>query len=458
MKRFALPVLVLLSGCSMTPRYDRPAAPVPLSWPIGDAYLKQSEAALPTLSYRDIVRDPRLMVLIDTALTNNRDLRIAAANVAAARASYNVQRADRLPQVDAGISAGATGGSGATNTAGRFGAEVGITAFEIDLFGRVAALTAAEQDRYFATEAGARATRIALIGDIATIWVRHAADATLLRIAQETARNAERSLTLTQARLKGGVAPRTDVRQAEQVLATAQADMALQQTAVAQDINALQLLIGAPVDTTLLPVAMEDADAAIAPVQAGVGSDILLRRPDVVQAEYELQAANAAIGAARAAKFPRITLTGALGLASDALGALFSGGAFSWSGGAGASYPIFSGGSARAGVRLSEAQRDAALAGYERAIQTAFREVSDALARQGTIGAQLAANRRLVDAATDTARLTDARYRGGVASYLESLDAQRALYAAQRTLVTTRQVQASNRIALYRALAIEKGE
>lgn len=458
MRRIILPALVLLSGCSMTPRYDRPAAPVPISWPIGDAYLKQSEAALPSLSYRDVVRDPRLMSLIDTALASNRDLRIAAANVAAARASYDVQRAGRLPQVDAGVSAGATGGSGATNIVGRFGAELGITAFEIDLFGRVAALTAAEQDRYFATEAGARATRIALIGDIATTWVRHAADATLLRIAQDTARNAQRSLTLTQARLKGGVAPRTDVRQAEQVLATAQADMALQQTAVAQDINALQLLIGAPVDPALLPVSMEDADTAIAPVQAGVGSDILLRRPDVVQAEYELQAANAAIGAARAAKFPRITLTGALGLASDALGALFSGGAFSWSGSSGASYPIFSGGSGRAGVRLSEAQRDAALATYERAIQTAFREVSDALARQGTIGAQLAANRRLVDAASDTARLTDARYRGGVASYLESLDAQRALYAAQRTLVATRQVETSNRIALYRALATDRSE
>jgi outer membrane protein, multidrug efflux system len=456
--RKALPLtLMLLVGCSMTPKYVQPASPVPVSWPTGDAYLVQSEAALPGLTYRDVVRDPRLLQLIESALANNRDLRIAAANIAAARASYRVQRADRLPTVATGASASQTGGSGAANSGSSFGADLGITAFEIDLFGRVAALTEAEQQRYFATEAAARSTRIALIGDVANAWISHAANAALLSIAEDTVRNAERSVQLTQARLEGGIAPRTDVRQAEQILANAEADVAAQRTAVAQDVNALRLLLGTSVEPALLPSTVNEADAALATIEPGLSSDILLRRPDVVQAEYELRAANAEIGAARAAMFPRISLTGVLGLASNALSGLFSGGAFSYAAVGDASYPIFSGGAARAGVAQREAQRDAALAAYERAIQSAFREVSDALAREGTIADELRANQRLVDAATDTARLTDARYRGGVASFLESLDAQRSLYAAQRTLVATRRIRAANLATLYRALATDEG-
>jgi multidrug efflux system outer membrane protein len=446
----------VLAGCSMEPKYVQPAAPVPPSWPVGDAYLRQSEAALPAVTYRDIFRDIRLQTLIAHALVNNRDLRIAAANIRAAREQYSIQRANRLPEVAAGAGAGVSGGerAGSTSTAARtsFSADAGVTGFELDLFGRVASLTRAEQNRYFATETGARATWLTLVGDIADAWLRHAADASLLAIARDTAASAEQSVRLTRARLEGGIAPRTDLRQAEQVLEGARADLAEQTTALAQDVNALQLLVGAPIDPALLPGAIDEAATTIAELPAGIDSGVLLRRPDVVQAEYQLRAANAEIGAARAALFPRVSLTGLLGLASNALTGLVSGGGFNWSAGADASYSIFNAGAARANVRLSEAQREAAIATYERAIQSAFREVADALARRGTIGEQLRATRAQADAAADTYRLTEARYRGGIDTFLSSLDAQRSLYAAQRQLVAVRLTQASNLVTLYRAL------
>lgn len=461
MRATALIGAVLLSGCSLAPQYTRPASPVPPSWPIGDVYLRQNEAAIPAYSYRDAFRDPRLLALIEDGLANNRDLRIAAANVAVARASYRIQRAEQLPVIGTSAGAGATvsdngsASGNATQTVQRFSVSIGVTAFELDLFGRLASLSRAEQERYFATEAAARATRIALIGDIADAWAAYAADATLLGIAADTATAAERAVDLTRARLTGGIAPRTDLRQAEQVLAIARADMAQQRTALAQDINLLQLLVGSPIDRARLPRSVDELDSAVAILPAGLSSEVLLRRPDVLQAEYELRAANATIGAARAALFPRISLTGLLGVASNALGALFDRGSFSASAGADADYLIFSGGAARAGVRQTQAQRDAALASYERAIQTAFRETADALARQGTIADQIAANRLLVDAAADTARLTGARYRGGVDSYLASLDAQRALYSAQRAFVATRQARVTTLVALYRALGVQ---
>jgi multidrug efflux system outer membrane protein len=257
MRKAVLLIGAALAGCSMAPHYVRPEAPVPPSWPVGDAYLRQSEAALPAITYRDIFRDARLQSLIEQALANNRDLRIAAANIAAARAQYRVQRANQLPEV--GASAGVTTGDSGSNSSsgsGRrtsFSADVGVNAFELDLFGRVASLTRAEQNRYFATEAAARATRLTMIGDIADAWLNYAADASLLEIARQTADSASRSVTLTNARLQGGIAPRTDLRQAEQVLETARADVAEQTTALAQDVNALQLLVGAPIDATLLP-------------------------------------------------------------------------------------------------------------------------------------------------------------------------------------------------------------
>lgn len=473
--RAGVPLLLcaLLAGCSMAPKYVQPALPVPPSWPVGDAYLAQSEAALPAMSYRDIFADPRLVKVIEQALANNRDLRIAAANIEAARAQYRIQRAAQLPLV--GVSAGRTQFDNGTanqnrnqdidignnpaaspSTAGRrYIADLSTTAFEIDLFGRLASLSDAAQSRYFATEAAARATRLTLIGDVADVWLTHAADAALLKLAEDTAANAREQVELTRLRLAGGIAPRSDLRQAEQILAVAEADVAAQTTALAQDVNALQLLVGASVDPGLLPRSIDEAGEAVRVLPAGLDSSVLLRRPDVVQAEYALRAANADIGAARAALFPRITLTGLAGLSSNLLSNLFTGAAFNYSVGANVRYSLFAGGAAQAGVTQTEAQRDAAVAGYERAIQAAFRDVADGLARRGTITEQIRANRNAVEAAEDTFRLADLRYRGGVDSFLASLDAQRAAYQAQRTLLNTALVEASNRVALYRALGGE---
>lgn len=455
-------ILIALLGtcaCSMDPKYVQPDMPVPSSWPVGDAYLQQTEAALPQIVYSDIFRDTRLQRLIEQALANNRDLRIATANIAAARAQYRIQRAERFPQIDLSGSAAysdngnaGNNASGASGGRGSFSTTVGVTAFEIDLFGRVASLTRAEQNRYFATEAAARATRITMTGDIAEAWLNYAADASLLKIARDTVASAEKSVALTRARLEGGVAPRSDLRQAEQIMATAQSDIAEQETLLAQDINALQLLVGAPIDPASLPASIEDSSVTIAELPAGLDSRILFRRPDVVEAEYSLRAANAEVGAARAALFPTISLTGALGFASSALRSLFSNGAFSWSGGGDASYPIFRAGAGRAGLSLSKAERDGALATYEKTIQTAFREVSDALARRGTIDDQLRADSLQVEAAGDNYKLADARYRGGVDAFLSSLDAQRSFYTSQRSLVQSRLVKAVNRVTLYRTL------
>ncbi|WP_374942406.1 efflux transporter outer membrane subunit [Sphingomonas sp.] len=485
-----------LAGCSLAPKYVRPELPVPPSWPVGDAYLRQSEAALPSITYRDVFRDVRLQAIIDQALANNRDLRIAAANIASARAQYRIQRADLFPQVDAtgrysysgggngarntaatggtgtgsgtgtGTGGAGTGGSGTgtggTGTGGTivtssssnssFSVDLGATAFEIDLFGRVRSLTGAALDRYFATEAAARTVRLTLVGDIANAWFLYATDRSLLKIAQDTAVSAQNSVRITRLRLEGGIAPRTDLRQAEQVLATAQSDLAAQQTAVAQDANLLQLLVGAPVVGSLLPDAIETVGDSVAALPAGIDSEILLRRPDVVEAEYTLRAANADIGAARAELFPRISLTGIVGFASSALSSLFASGAFNYSVAPSVSYPIFRAGAGGANVAYTQAQRDAALATYERTIQTAFRETADALARQGTIDAQLAATQRFGEAAADTLRLADLSYRGGITPFLNTLDAQRSYYSAQRTLATTRLTAAQNRVTLYQVL------
>lgn len=453
MKHLVLTLMLgtALAGCSMDPKLEMPAAPVPQSWPAGDAYLKANEAALPTVTYQDIFRDPRLQKLIETALANNRDLRIAAANITAARAQYRIQRADRLPELDAGTGVTVTKADGSARQT-NFTGNLSIPAFELDLFGRVASLTRAEQNSWFATEAAARATRLTLVGDIASAWLNHAADASLLKIAEDTAANAERAVKLTDMRLKGGIAPRTDLAQAQQTLASAQSDVALQKTALAQDVNALRLLAGTEIDPALLSSAIEEAAPTVAELPAGVDSGVLLRRPDVVQAEYQLRAANAEVGAARAALFPRISLTGLLGFASNALTGLFSGNGFHWSGNAAGSYPIFRAGAGQAGVEASQAQRDAAVASYEKSIQTAFREVADALARRGTIGDQLKADTANLAAAQDSYRLSEARYRGGVDNFLANLVAQRSYYSAQRGLVSTRLVEATNLVTLYRTL------
>lgn len=445
-----LAALALLGGCSLQPAYVRPAAPVPPSWPTGDAYLRQSEQDLPAYSWRGVFGDPRLQALIAGALEHNQDIAAAAANIALARAQYQVQRAQQLPAV--GLSAGANEGDNGRGEATSLTANAAVTGYEVDLFGRLASLSAAARSRYLASTSAARATRLTLVSEVASAWLTYAADRSLLQLAQQTAEAARESLRLTTSRYQGGVAPKSDLRQAEIVLHTAEADIANQTTLVAQDINELRLLVGADIAPENLPASIDDATGRIAAVPAGLSSDVLLRRPDVIEAEWQLRAANAQIGAARAALFPRISLTGLAGFASTALSALFSGGSFVWQAGGNASYALFSGGAGRANVRASEAQRDLALAGYRKAIQSAFADVANVLARRGTIDRQLAATQATRAAAADNLALSDLRYRGGVGTYLQDLTARLSAYSAERSLVQTRYAEAASRVGLYRAL------
>jgi multidrug efflux system outer membrane protein len=450
-RRAALLLATLASGCStLEPADVRPDPAIPVSWPVGDPYLAQAEVGLPVLTYTQVFQDRRLQTLVGEALTNNRDLMVAAANIAAAREQFRIQRAQQLPSLDA--NAGATARGTKSDVGADYNAGLSVPSFELDLFGRVRSLTHVQLQRYLATEAGARATRLSLVANVAVAWLDHAADQSLLLIAEQTASSAQKSVQLTRIRLEGGIAPRTDLSQAEQILSQAQADLARQRTAVAQDINALQLLVGAPIDPRLLAGSIDEAFGKIAPVPAGLDSYVLLRRPDVIEAEYQLRAANAQIGAARAALFPRITLTGLLGFASTSLLKLFTGGAFAWSAGADASYSIFQAGAGHADVRLSEAQRNAAVATYQKTIQTAFREVSDALARRGTINDELAARQRQQAATADTYTLTEARYRAGIDPFLTVLDAQRSYYSAQQTMVETKLTAARNIVTLYQSI------
>ena len=464
MKRVAtLLFLTALGGCTLEPHYVRPTPAVPAAFPQGEAYLRQSEAALPAVSYRDIFGDPRLQTIIAQALANNQDLRQALANIQSARALYRVQRADIFPALDAsgGVTlrhnadnqppTGGPGGNNGGHTTS-YDLQAGTTAWEIDLFGRLRSLSHSAFDQYLASDAAARATRLTLVADIADAWLKLGADRSLLLIAQDTEKSAQTSVELTQARLNGGVAPRTDLRQAQTVLATAQADRARQQTLVAQDLNALQLLVGASVADAQLPATIEDADASLAELPAGVESSVLLRRPDVVEAEYQLRAANARIGAARAAFFPRIALTAVAGLASGGLSGLFSGGAFTWTAAPSATLPIFDWGANSGNLAYAKAQREGLLAAYQKSIQTAFREVADALARRGTIDAEVQADQLNLTAAQDTLTLGTARYKQGIDPYLSTLVAQRDYYSARQTMANIRLTKAQNLVALYQAL------
>ena len=452
-----------LAGCTLEPAYVRPTPAVPQTWPVGGAYPAASAPALPSVSYRDIFMDPHLQAVIERAIANNRDLQVALANVTIARSQYRVQRAQLLPRIEATAGASESqsrvrlpGTNGTTvtqrQTSRGYDADIGFSSFEIDLFGRLRSLSHAAQQQYLASEAGLHAARLTLVAETADAYLTLATDRSLLTVARETAASAQKSVDLTRARLTGGIAPRTDLRQAETVLDQAQSDVANLSAIVAQDRNALQLLVGASVADADLPASIESIDGLLGEAPAGLDSRVLLRRPDVVQAEYRLRAANAQIGAARANFFPRISLTALAGAASPALGALFNGNDFKWSVSGGASQAIFVGGANIASLSLAKGQREAAVAQYQLAIQTAFREVADALARRGTINDQMAAQNALVAAATDEYQLEDARYRAGIDPFLQSLTAQRTLYAARRTLAATRLIKADNLVSLYRTL------
>lgn len=463
-RKRTLSVLMLswvLSGCViLAPTYERPAAPVPAAWPTGDAYAPQQVAdkTAADIPWGDFIVAPKLRAIVELALSSNRSLRESAATVASARAQYRVQRAALMPTVQAGVD-GATSRTRTTSSDGgtiqpsSYTANVGLSSFEIDMFGRLRSLSDAALESYFATEEGARATHVSLIAETASAYLTLAADQSRLAVSRQTLASAQRSVSLTQRRLEGGLASRVDVRQAQTVYQTARADIASTVTSIAQDRNALELLVGQTVPDTLLPDGLPGGTGWLAEVPAGLSSDVLLRRPDVAQAEHTLKSANANIGAARAAFLPTLSLTTSGGLSSAALSSLFSGGAAAiWSIAPALTVPIFDGGANRASLRYSTAQRDLYLSTYELAIQTAFKEVADALAQRGTIQEQVAARQDLREAAADSYRLSDARYQRGLDTFLNALDAERTVYSAELTLVTTRLAAYDNLVALYRVM------
>jgi NodT family efflux transporter outer membrane factor (OMF) lipoprotein len=391
-----------------------------------------------------------LKQLIATALRNNRDLRVAVLNVEQARAQYDIRKADRLPTVNATVAGSrmptASGGTTSTYTAG-----LAVTAWEVDFFGRVASLSEAALSQYLATEEGRKAAQISLVASVATTWLSLVADEELLALTRQTLATREDSLRLTKLRFDNGAASELDFRQAQSLFEGARVAFAQQQRQRAQDLNAVALLVGEPVPADL-QVAVTTESIALPDLPAGTPSEVLVRRPDVRQAEQQLMAANANIGAARAAFFPRISLTAGVGTASSHLSDLFKGGSWGWTAAPQLLLPIFDAGRNSAGLRSANVQRDIAVAQYEKAIQSAFREVADALAGRVTLSEQLQAQRNVVEAESVRFRLSELRYTNGVASYLDLLDAQRSLFAARQALIQTRLAQLQNQVLLYRAL------
>lgn len=436
-----------VAGCmQLAPRYVRPAAPVPAAFP--NATSVPSGAAAADLAWQDYFADPALRGVIELALKNNRDLRIAVLNIDSVRAQYELRRADQLPTVNAGLTANRqTESSG--NVRGSYTAGLSVAAYEIDLFGRVRSLTDTAAAQLLSTEEARKAVQISLVASVANQYLALAADDELLNLTQRTLTTREDSLRLTQLRFDNGAASELDLRQAQTLIEAARVALAQARRQRELDRNALALLVGQALPE--LPSGVGRIDAmTLADVPAGVPSEVLLDRPDVRQAEQQLVGANANIGAARAAFWPRITLTASAGTASAQLSNLFKDGA--WSFAAQLLQPIFDAGRNRANLAVAEAQRDIAVALYERAIQAAFRDVADALAGRATLDDQLRSTRAQADAEQARYNLSDLRYRNGVSSSLELLDAQRALFAVQQAVVQTQLALLQNRVAVYRAL------
>jgi len=455
---------IALSGCvSMAPGYARPDAPVPsVVGNTGSASSSESvNASTPNvaaLDWRQVLVDARLQQVIALALDNNRDLRVAVLNIEQARAQYRIQRADLFPAVHVTVShsaqraAAATSFTGAPQVIRSATGQVGISSWELDLFGRIRSLKNQALETYLATEQTQRSTRLSLVAEVASAWLTVAADQQRLALARQTLESQRTTLRLTELQHANGIVSGLDLAQIQTSVESARGDVASFTTQLAQSRNALNLLAGTQVAAALLPPGNAlESGVALAPLPAQLESRVLLQRPDVVAAEHTLKAANADIGAARAAFFPTISLTGTVGRGSDALSSLFDGD-HTWSFVPSLSLPIFRAGALKAELDVAKLQKEITIAQYELAIQTAFSEVADALAERTQLEERLDAQRALVDASQRGFDLSDARYRNGVDSYLAALDAQRTLYSAQQTLISLRLTEASNRVSLYKVL------
>ena len=479
--------LLALAGCtSLAPDYARPMLPVPATLngtngpdgPEGTALTPETGP----MGWQEFLQEPRLRELVALALQNNRDLRVAVLAIEKARAQYGVEQSNRFPAVGATAAGNRTRTADDLNTSGRsptssqYSAQLGFSSYEIDFFGRVKNLNEAALQEFLRTTENRRSVQLSLVAEVANAWLTLDADGRRLQLAQDTLRSRQKSYELTERSHALGAASGLTLAQAQTTVDTARADVAAFTSQVARDRNALALLAGAPVPAALLPdganpgataspAQAASASASVAPapslatpaatllaVPGDLPSSVLLNRPDVRAAEYTLRGAYASIGAARAAFFPSITLTASAGTASNALSGLFDGGNGTWSFAPQIRLPIFDAGRNRANLQIAETARDTALAQYDKAVQTAFREVADALAERATLAERLQAQQSLQAASLKALQLSEARYRLGADSYLPVLDAQRALYSAQQTLIALALAEQANRITLYKVL------
>ena len=446
---------IAINGCSLIPAYERPALPVASIYQTDDASRPVVGGAVPAadIGWRDVFQDPRLQRLVETALANNRDLRVAALNVEQARAFYRIERSASYPRLDASAShASARTQIDGVQIQSRYYSAGLSASWEIDIFGRSRSLSEAALHEFFGTAHGRRAAHILLVSQVANQYLALLADDELLNVTRDTLATARDAHALSKAQFEGGVGNELALRQAEGVLQQAQANYAAQQRQHAQDENVLVLLLGAPLPADLPPTVPLESQSILGEIPAGLPSDLLARRPDVLQAESALRAANASIGAARAAFFPSIRLTGAFGSTSGELRGLFKGGAGEWSFVPSVSLPIFQGGALRASLDAATTERDVRVARYEKAIQAAFTEVANGLAARGSYDDQVSALERYVAAEQVALQLAIARFRAGIDNYLNVLTAQDALYRARQALVLSRLARLANYIALYQAL------
>ncbi|MDO9515932.1 MAG: efflux transporter outer membrane subunit [Syntrophales bacterium] len=455
-------IVFSLGGCSLAPEYKRPEAPIPADWSSTAAY-REPEAStgtpvqvVPELRWREFFADERLQKILEIALSNNRDLRLAALTVERARALYGIQRAQLLPTVDA-VGSGSRervpadlSSTGSAVISEKYGVNLGITSWEIDFFGRIRNLKDRALEEYLATDQARSSAQISLVSAVAGAYLALAADREVLTLARSTMETQQAAYDLMQKRYDVGIVNELELRRSQTQVDAARGDLARYIQQVAKDENALNLLLGSPAPSNLLPV---DLSSVILPrkISPGMSSEVLLLRPDILQAEHRLKGAYANIGAARAAFFPRISLTTAIGTASADLSGLFKDGSSTWSFAPRVAIPIFDARTWSA-YRVTKVDREIALAQYEKAIQTAFREVADTLAERGTIDQQIAAQQSLVHAVAETYRLSNKRYAKGIDSYLGVLDAQRSLYAAQQGIIALRLARLANQVMLYAVL------
>ena len=454
-----------VTACTLAPHYERPAAPVAATWTGGTPPSTNTTAAA-DMGWRQFFPDPGMQRLIGLALANNRDLRVAALNVQATQAQYRVQRATLFPTValtgleqiqkyPSGVSA-TRGASAGIDTGGQtirfYEAGVGFTSYEIDFFGKIRSLNRVAFEKYLSTEETRRSTQLSLIAQVVSAYLAVLADETILKVTRETLQSQTASYDLTKRSLDAGTTTALAFRQAASTVDTAKANLAAYTRQAAQDRNALMLLIGGSLPEDISFEADLGTVNLSADLPAGIPSQVLANRPDVLAAEHTLIAANADIGAARAAFFPSITLTGSYGSASTQLSGLFKAGSSAWTFSPQISLPIFAGGANKANLDLSKIEKDINIAQYEKALQAAFREVDDALAARRTLDEQLTAQRAVLEDTSQSYQLADLRFKNGVDSFLPVLDAQRALYAAQQSVISLELIRLQNMATLYKAL------